>query len=161
MSCLTDCLFIRQSDEHVPGEPFGFYSPEWSDLGRTVIHRLYAICYYCTASEQQPAVCMPHLANDSLSITIVVLWDHFLVLYWKGSICTWQKNTQSLFNYISYYITDDAVQCWCIRFSTLTMSTVDSNEWMMCLFVLHDSQVADLHDRSDPWFDRHLINKMS
>lgn len=75
---LIDCLLIRQSDEHVPGEPFGFYSPEWSDVGRTVFHCLSAICYYRTASEQQPVVCVPHLTNDSLSITIALLLDHNL-----------------------------------------------------------------------------------
>lgn len=36
------------------------------------------ICYYCAGSEQQAAVCMPHLTNDSLSITIALLWDHNL-----------------------------------------------------------------------------------
>lgn len=70
----THCILIRQSDEHVPGELFDFYSAEWSNLGRTVVHCLYAICCYCTVTEQQTAVCMLCLTNDSLSVTILLLY---------------------------------------------------------------------------------------
>ena len=69
VSHLIDCLLISQSAEHVPGELFGFYSPEWSDRGRTVTHCLSAICYHCTASERQPPVCVQHFTNDSWLIT--------------------------------------------------------------------------------------------
>lgn len=63
VSRVVACLFIR-SDEHVPREQFGFYSPEQSNLQRTVIQSLGAI------TAQQPVLYTLCLTNDSLSITL-------------------------------------------------------------------------------------------
>lgn len=94
-----------QSDEHIPGEPFGLYSTGMSDLRRTVTHCLSAICYYCTASEQQPAVCMPHLTNHSLSITSALLWDHFIALQWKRR-ATYKTLKHVLVDLVCNYVCD-------------------------------------------------------
>lgn len=166
---LTDCLLIRQSDEHVPGEPFGFDSPEWSDLGRTVIHCL-SPHLLLLHSQWAAACCLYATLNKWFTINhyCSVVGSQFVIflLYTEkeravhSSHIYQSNNTQDI--QLIIYLCKQLYSYTCVKDIcariTLYSLHVGSNEWTMCLFVLHNSQLADQHDRSDHWFDRHLIS---
>lgn len=171
MPSLIDCLFIRQSDEHVPGEPFGFYSPEWSDAGRTVTHCLSHHLLWLH-SQWAAGCCLYAALNKWFTINhycsvvgswfvIFLLCTQKLSAMHSSHICQ-SNSTQDIQlkqtnNYIVHvwkmYVLMQVYSEY-IKCSILCMLTV-MNEWCVCLCCVilswQISKTGRTTDLTDTW----------